>query len=117
MPLPQYSSVYSVPYSATLSGSSITFTVTLPKALSAVPNVLYSITSLAFSRGIKFSFSVTTVTNSAITAIFTYNSTITKASFLFLAMDSKLYSFTLTYFTYTMPVGTNTPQTIDITGH
>jgi hypothetical protein len=107
-----------VTYTATLtsSGPNSTFAVTYTSSFTTIPIILYSVSAMAFSRGIKYKLIILNTTKTAVTANFQYDSTVTKASFLFMAMDSTLYSANFSFFTYTMPVGTNTPQTVDITG-
>lgn len=104
-------------YSAILSGSSSVFTVTYPTTFTAPPLILYSITALTFNRGIKYNFTVPNITNSSATANIAYDSTVSKASFFIMAMDSSLFNASFSYFTYSIPVGTNTPQTFAITGN
>jgi hypothetical protein len=106
-----------VSYTATLTGTTVAFPITYPTSFPTVPIILYSISSLAFSKGIRYSFNITEPTNTAVTAVFQFNNTVTKASFLFMFMNSSLYSANFSFFTYNMPAGTNTPQTINIPGH
>jgi hypothetical protein len=106
-----------VSYSANLVGTSSTFTLTFPSSFISTPIVLYSISSLTYSKGIKFSLTISATTNSSMTANMKYDSTVSKASYLFLAMDSSLYNAAFTFFTYTMPAGVNSVQTFVITGN
>lgn len=72
---------------------------------------------MTFNRGIKYNLTIVATTSTALTANFQFDSTVSKVSFLFMALDSTLYSANFSFFTYAMPVGANTAQTIAIVGN
>lgn len=56
-----------------------------------------------------------TSTNTSATLNLLYDSTVTKIGLLVMIFDSSLYNAALTYFSYTMPPGVNSPQTFAVT--
>jgi hypothetical protein len=64
-----------------------------------------------FGRGIKFDLSITSVTNTVINARITYDARLTKAAFLFLAVNKSYLTILLSFFTYNAPSPMDTSET------
>jgi hypothetical protein len=117
--LQEYAHRDSATYTADLSagGTSSTFTVNYPASpWTLLPIVVYSVTALTFSGGLKYALTLSSINTTALTANLAHNSTVSKLTLMFLIMDSSLYSATLTSFSYTKPPGASGVQSVPITG-